>query len=223
MSIPLKLNLSLGANGWQHSHWMDDFYPDDLPEDWRLTYYSNEFNSILLPVSCWQSESEPDCDDWLDNVHEEFEFFVECRGDMFEHVSREVLVGCLQALQPQLSGLVFLDNKQNMSEQVHGQFIELFKQVDVAVFSTNPSLFSAQREIQLKSIWQQAQLQGSSFAFIENDLTDLRAARVIVDDFVNSLADADETIEKATLIVSHAQLQPQNLSKFRQLIEVMGY
>lgn len=35
--------LLIGALGWQHEAWQESFYPDDLPPEWRLGYYSNEF------------------------------------------------------------------------------------------------------------------------------------------------------------------------------------
>ena len=33
----------IGSYGWQHEGWQDSYYPDDLPPEWRLGYYSNEF------------------------------------------------------------------------------------------------------------------------------------------------------------------------------------
>ncbi|MFP3874820.1 MAG: hypothetical protein ACLFQT_07410 [Thiohalophilus sp.] len=33
----------IGSCGWQHEAWQDSYYPDDLPPEWRLGYYSNEF------------------------------------------------------------------------------------------------------------------------------------------------------------------------------------
>ncbi|MDZ7662261.1 hypothetical protein [Thiohalophilus sp.] len=33
----------IGSCGWQHEGWQDSYYPADLPSEWRLGYYSNEF------------------------------------------------------------------------------------------------------------------------------------------------------------------------------------
>jgi uncharacterized protein YecE (DUF72 family) len=33
----------IGACGWQHNDWTGEFYPDDLPEEWRLGYYAHEY------------------------------------------------------------------------------------------------------------------------------------------------------------------------------------
>lgn len=68
--------LRVGAYGWQHPHWLGDFYPDDLPTDWQLGYYANEFNTVLVPAPYLQAE---DCDieQWLDDVHEDFRFYLQ--------------------------------------------------------------------------------------------------------------------------------------------------
>lgn len=44
----------IGAYGWSHTAWQDDFYPHELPEDWQLAYYGNEFPVIMVPSAYWQ-------------------------------------------------------------------------------------------------------------------------------------------------------------------------
>jgi len=38
--------LVVGARGWEHAQWLETYYPDDLPEDWQLDYYANEFGCV---------------------------------------------------------------------------------------------------------------------------------------------------------------------------------
>ncbi|MGM0678311.1 MAG: hypothetical protein ACQESY_00395 [Pseudomonadota bacterium] len=40
--------LLIGSCGWQHEDWQDSYYPADLPPDWRLGYYSNEFPLAVI-------------------------------------------------------------------------------------------------------------------------------------------------------------------------------
>ncbi len=47
-------SIKLGACGWNHGHWQGRFYPDDLPVDWRLSYYANEFSAVLLTEKQWR-------------------------------------------------------------------------------------------------------------------------------------------------------------------------
>ena len=68
--------LEVGACGWQHSSWDTNFYPEDLPEDWRLDYYSHNYNVLLMPVADWQSASVDDVEQWLSDVKSNFDFFL---------------------------------------------------------------------------------------------------------------------------------------------------
>jgi hypothetical protein len=43
----------LGTAGWDRSDWLDAYYPPDLPAEWRLAYYANECNCVLLPATGW--------------------------------------------------------------------------------------------------------------------------------------------------------------------------
>ncbi|WP_319380036.1 hypothetical protein [Thiomicrorhabdus sp.] len=58
-------NLTLGAKGWQHPAWEKTFYPEDMPEEWQLDYYANEFRALLIPYEIWLR--------WDENQLEEIE------------------------------------------------------------------------------------------------------------------------------------------------------
>ena len=216
-----KLNVNLGAYGWQHAQLLNGFYPEDLPEDWQLMYYSNEFTTVLVPASYWQTNSLTDCAEWIDNVHENFQFCVECHVDMLEHVSMQALSEALQILQPQLSALVFLDDKQQMSVRVKKDFIHLIGQLGVDVYSAG-AWFDLEVDTRVCGIWRNTGSKASNFAFIENDLTDLRVARDLVDQFVAALERCEQNPEVATIIVNHPHLQAGYLSKFRAVLDIMG-
>jgi len=214
----IKPHITLGAYGWRYVHWRDTFYPVDLPQDWQLTYYSNEFNTVLVPADYWRAGVEPGCDDWLDNVHPGFRFFVECHAGMLNHISFAELAGCLENLRPQLSALVFLDENQQMSAAINDQFSALIETLSVDVIGSGviPG-------IKAKAVWQVDKPQPSSFAWVENDLRDLKAARKIIENFVSFSQSGGEAPTEKTVIVHHPELQASDLSKFRSLIEIMGY
>ena len=199
----MKQNINIGAYGWRHSHWLNDFYPDDLPvageEDWRLAYYSNEFNTVL------------------DDVNDEFQFFVECHGGMFEHVSSDEMIKQLEILQPQLSALVFLEGKQPMPESLQNQFYDLAESLEINIFADNGI------DLQAKKIWRQKKQHHSDLALLDDDLTDLRSVRTIVDDFVSQTANIEPKGTEATIIVDHPSLRAQDLSQFRAVLDIMGH
>lgn len=64
----MQYRLLTGACGWRHAGWAGSFYPDDLPPEWRLTYYANEFRTVLAPadyidggedLSAWCADTDP--------------------------------------------------------------------------------------------------------------------------------------------------------------------
>lgn len=68
--------LSIGACGWDHPQWDDDFYPDDLPPEWRLGFYGNEYPIVLIPAQAWQ-QGMPAVQAWLDETHDAPDFICE--------------------------------------------------------------------------------------------------------------------------------------------------
>ena len=70
--------LLIGARGWRHAGWRGGFYPDDLPAEWRLGFYANEFRTVLLPPREWRAPGEAAA--WVEEVDEGFRFLLESDG-----------------------------------------------------------------------------------------------------------------------------------------------
>ncbi|MDO9466881.1 MAG: hypothetical protein Q7J36_06240 [Thiobacillus sp.] len=66
-----------GAVGWQHPAWRGRLYPDDLPEDWLLSYYNTRFSAVFLPAAVWQAASASTWAHWLYDTREDFYFVLE--------------------------------------------------------------------------------------------------------------------------------------------------
>ena len=206
----MKKNINVGAYGWRHKHWRNTFYPDEIPdegqgEDWLLTYYSNEFDTVLVPADYWCAEEKVNCESWLEDVHDDFQFFVECHPSIFECISVSDWVENLKKLNSQLCGLVVLDEDSWVGNTQLSRFLD---SSDIAILGAKS-----------KKIWRQNNHQSSSFAYVEYDLTDLRQARSIVEEYMDSCV--DESL--ATIIVKHKQLQASDLAKFRSVLEIMGH
>jgi hypothetical protein len=83
----------IGAANWTHPAWNGGFYPDDLPEDWLLSYYNTRFHAVYLPESTWQSVAEATWTAWLNETHAGFVFVLEpgageCAAPASERVLR---------------------------------------------------------------------------------------------------------------------------------------
>jgi hypothetical protein len=91
------------ARGWSYPSWHGTFYPDDLPEDWRLSYYSNEFNAVVVPATEWVGMDVVEIERWVEDVPEEFLFYLEIEDPIadWEHTAKTV-----QPLASQLGGFL---------------------------------------------------------------------------------------------------------------------
>ena len=67
----------VGAVDWQHPAWRDRFYPEEMPDDWLLSYYNSQFNAVYLPAAVWQAASEASWAQWLDDTLDGFFFVLE--------------------------------------------------------------------------------------------------------------------------------------------------
>lgn len=76
-----KIALDLVTRGWELPGWEGTFYPEDLPADWRLTYFANEFPAVLIPCDLWAAANDAANDiglrAWSADVHEGFRFYLE--------------------------------------------------------------------------------------------------------------------------------------------------
>lgn len=71
----------IGACGWKHSAWLNDFYDEDLPEDWQLGFYSNEFPVVYVPAVVWLVVEDMDLSQWTEDVSDSFRFILELPAD----------------------------------------------------------------------------------------------------------------------------------------------
>jgi len=66
----------IGAYGWQHPQWDTQFYPEDLPVEWKVGYYGNEYAIVVVPNSYWQQDTELYAQ-WLEESDEALQFICE--------------------------------------------------------------------------------------------------------------------------------------------------
>lgn len=62
----------IASLGWNHAGWCGSFYPDDLPPEWRLAYYANEFRAVVVPAADWQRADAATAAQWAADVPEAF-------------------------------------------------------------------------------------------------------------------------------------------------------
>jgi uncharacterized protein YecE (DUF72 family) len=60
---------------------MRDFYPEDLPTDWQLSYYNTQFRCVYLPTEMWTNSTDQEVASWLQDTHENFQFVLQAPLD----------------------------------------------------------------------------------------------------------------------------------------------
>lgn len=70
MSKPVFENLVVGTYGWQTPVVSSEFYPEDLPAEWQLDYYSNFSNLVVVPQEYWMSQLRVEEEDGAEEFEE---------------------------------------------------------------------------------------------------------------------------------------------------------
>lgn len=75
----------LGASDWRHDGWRGEFYPDDMPEEWELSFYNTQFRCVFLSKQVWMEASDEEVKNWLADTQEDFHFVLETYPEMDEY------------------------------------------------------------------------------------------------------------------------------------------
>ncbi len=97
----MSCSISVGLFDWTRFAGANQYYPEDLPGDWRLDYFSNEFESCCIDLAA--VEKKPDqLREWIEDVDDSFELCFALSSDqhlsLFEQVAGEVDGGRVYAL-----------------------------------------------------------------------------------------------------------------------------
>lgn len=88
--------------GWDPVPDGSDWYPSDLPAEWRLAYFANAFWGVLVPSELWRDVGAAGAAVWVADTRARFRFFLEL--DAWDAASRADSVA--EALGDRLGGLV---------------------------------------------------------------------------------------------------------------------
>lgn len=73
----------LGACGWKHQGWLNNYYSEELPTDWQLGFYSNEFPVVYVSAADWLDAS--DLAEWTEDISDSFRFILEIPEHILEN------------------------------------------------------------------------------------------------------------------------------------------
>lgn len=120
---PRFRTLELAACGWSPADWGRVFYPEDLPEDWRISYYANEFGCVLLPAEGWVNPLV-EAAFWQAEVSPDFRFYLEITMPLLQGEHWFQVCGAVEKyLVPQVKGLLLTEETaEHLPASWHNNF-----------------------------------------------------------------------------------------------------
>ncbi len=157
--------IAIGAWGWAHAAWLGGFYPEDLPPEWRLTFYSNEFDAVGLDADAWLAPDIETLRGWVGDTREGFRFFLGLSGQLPDDLEERLTV-----LAPRL-GAVLVDAAlpSEVFDQVR-RFAPLWGDGPIPGLATVAQGLSAALE-----------LERAPLVMLDDETLNLRAARTVMD------------------------------------------
>lgn len=92
--------LKVGTCGWDEPLWQGSFYPEELPEDWRLSFLGSQVRAVQVPPEQWQGLDAAGLEQWREDTYPEFRFVLALMPD-----SSSRLESALERLQWLAAGL----------------------------------------------------------------------------------------------------------------------
>jgi len=227
-------NINVGAYGWRHPHWLGEFYHEDLPQEWQLNYYSNVFNCVLVPADYWHAEQGYACETWLDDVHEDFVFYLQLPENLPTYAVKEKYLQQIALLRPRIAGIV-INEKFCIASNV--LWLESLAAVAPLYLNglwdfneANCQSLDLQKKV-VYQVWSEIFLQASNtaktsvlmgpLAILHDDLSDLRRCRQTLESYFDYIR-SDDVHLIHSIIVIHPTLSAERLSQIRAVIEIMG-
>jgi hypothetical protein len=209
-------NLQIGTYGWQYDSWLGEFYPEDLPADWQLDYFSNAFRVVLVPQSAWLAWSDAELQAINEAVEAPFYFYfaVETALDIRLLQQLEKIVAVLKS---QVTGVVVWSEERFNQTELAG--------LPVTLVSTQYRLPGWRWLCQ--GLW----MSGQPLAYISELTLDPKAQVALLKDFMQSLSvEADSATSKTVIeyqgvpcIVGGEKIDMQQVANLKTLGEFLGF
>lgn len=203
-------NLQIGIYGWQRADLDGQFYPEDLPSDWRLDYYSNAFRVVLVPQLEWEVWDEEDLEAILEAVEAPFYFYFALEAAFTTEVLSQ-LSKVVETLKTQACGVVIWSEKPFEHTEIAG--------LPVTLVSTKYKLpgWSWQNQ----SLW----MSGEPLAYLPDLTVDAKEQAALLKAFMQSLVES-AFIKKelaAPCIVGGDKIDIAQVTNLKVIGEFLGY
>ena len=171
--------IEIGALGWTHPGWDNDYYPEDLPEDWRLDYYSHHFQFVIMQSGEWLQAGDDEIEQWLEDVKDSFDFFLALEADAIDKAAVKQVERIKCILAERLQGLVIL----HMNKAIDATLVQGLSALSTVYVDTDTSM---EEWADIRPVWRMGrEISGCQIGFIEEEATkDMRTMRAHIEAFI---------------------------------------
>lgn len=190
--------IKTGYYDWNDFALKDSFYPDDIPEEWRLSFYANEIECAQICLAGLQKMEG--FDELFDDLPEQFDLIVKC--DALDQWS--LLEDLLNNDDINIKTIVLNELcLQQWSDQL-------------AKFSVPVCLLDEKQSLGLEIKIKPS--KGSINIVYANEVQSLKQWRAFIDQWV-----AEDSAEEYYLLLRSDVYNSSLSAELRMMIEMMGY
>lgn len=195
-------NIKVGVCNWLQFPSNNSFYPEDIPAEWKLSYFANEFEAACITLT-------DDMDhgrllEWMEDLPDTFHLSFE----VADKTSLDVLAGLMQQNElPELSSL-YASSRES--------YIMLQKKMQQ--FSLTGDIIQHTAVISAETIWTPVNQVKSSPIALLPDIDDKKIYRHWIE-----LWSASSSQQELILWLDGQAARYSTLSDLRTLVELMGY
>jgi hypothetical protein len=201
-------SISVGVFDWARFARADMFYPDDIPEEWKLAYYSNEFETACVNVADLPEQREL-WEEWVEDLPASFELAL-----YLEHSAQ--LPKLQQLLQIQACPVTSII----VSAQAGNNLLQ--KDYLPAVLSAGKDAPGVAVNAQ-QQIWSPQNVSAANAGYaLFPSCENLRQCRAWIEQWL-STTEPEKSVQEKTLWLQGAQTSYSQLSDIRTMVELMGY
>jgi len=199
-------NLSIGTRGWISKAWQA-FYPEGLPSDWQLDYYSQYFNGVLVPENQWRAWTDDQMIDVAEALDGEgFAFFFEVEHRL-DHEGCQRLIQIKSILKTLAVGLLLKGESQSLPETLDDYHVTLFSETNFL-----PG-WHWQFDGQICS--------GYPLGYLLNLPSEGKLQASCLQSLMDSLSSSKQ--QKAYLFIGDDQVSIESIQNLKIISEVMGF
>lgn len=109
-----QIEARVGSAGWEHPQWQGCFYPDELPPEWRLTFYNTVFTCVYLSYAEWSGRDLETLAGWVEDTLVSFRFVLESNPTGLSAGDRARLDMLAPRIDPPGGRIVWLERELNL-------------------------------------------------------------------------------------------------------------